>query len=790
MSDEIIPVSIEEKMEQSYLNYSLSVIIGRALPDVRDGLKPVHRRILFGSYGLGLTANKPHKKSARIIGEVLGKYHPHGDNALYNAMVRLAQPFNQRYPLIDGHGNYGSIDGDSAAAMRYTEARLSEISNELLKDLKNNTVQYKDNFDNTLQEPKVLPAAFPQLLVNGSSGIAVGMSTDIPPHNLGEVIDATVALIKNSNLEIDKLINYIPGPDFPTGGEIIGADSIKDAYATGSSSLKVRGKIQVEKNSRQKALIISEIPYQVNKTKLISEITDQIEKDKIENITNVRDESDQNGIRIVLEIKNGADEEIIKNRLYKYTSLLTNIRVNMLALLDNKPLVMNLKDIITNFIEFRKKVVKTRIENLLSDDQNELELLEGLKIALEFLEKVIKIIRGSETKTEAIEQLIKKLKINEKQAKAIMEMQLQRLVRMQQNELNDKYTKTEARIQEYKNILNDQTKLNQLIIKELKEIKNKYNDERKTKIIANEAEATIDKSDLIKEKELIISLSAQNLIKKTDSRDNIRSAKNDWIIKLFNLMSFDNILFFTNDGDVHSLAAHDISEHHGLSTGEPLNKYFSLPPEKKLVDIIPLNDKVKDESIILATKNGKVKATSGSEYISSVSKIKAINLEDDDEIISAFSGTLEDDLLLGTHTGKFIRFSSSEISNTGRNTKGYNGIKLNKSDYVLFANLIKDKTDLLMTSKDNRIARVNLSSIKTQNRYGKGKQVMHSKYYINQATTCYKDSTLLFEDHHGNKEILSISNLSRFSVIPVNRTDNWPFEKIKNVAKIDIIIES
>ncbi|MGM0414189.1 MAG: DNA gyrase/topoisomerase IV subunit A [Bacillota bacterium] len=784
MTDEIIPISIEEKMKESYLNYSLSVIVGRALPDVRDGLKPVHRRLLYGAYELGLVSDKPHKKSARIIGEVLGKFHPHGDNALYNAMVRMAQDFNQRYPLIDGHGNYGSIDGDSAAAMRYTEARLSSLSIELLKDLKFDTVDYKDNFDNTLKEPKVLPAAFPQLLVNGSSGIAVGMSTDIPPHNLGEIIDATIALINNRDLNIQDLMEYIPGPDFPTGGQIIGENNIKEAYKNGNSSLKVRGKIIKESNK----LIIAEIPYQINKTKLISEITDQIEKENLKNITDIRDESDQHGIRIVLNIKTGSDYSIIKNRLYKYTSLMTNIRVNMLALLENKPIIMNLKDILVHFIKFRRKTVKTRIQNLLEKDNEKLAIMEGLIIALDFLDKVIYIIRGSKSKSEAIERLASELEISEKQANAIMEMQLQRLVRIQQQELKNEHEQIKNQIQNYKEILNNTQKLDNVIINELKEIKSKHNDKRRTQIIKDENKATIEKEDLIKEKEYIISLSAKNLIKKSLSRENIRTAKDDYIIDIFNLKSFDDLLFFTKEGQVYRLPVHDIPEHHGLSTGDPLENYFSLPPNENLVKILPLNNKIKENNIIILTSEGKIKATKGKEYISNVSKIKAIKLETDDTVKEVFPGDLSEDILIGINTGKFIRFNGSEISSTGRNTKGYNAVKFAQKENIIFADIIKNESELLMFGEDKRIARAGLESIKSQKRYGKGNQIMHKKYNIISAIICQENSRIYVQDNEGKSDILETNELSRFTKMPVNRTEEWPINLNSNISQIHKIV--
>ena len=458
MSD-IKPVAIEDKMKNSYLNYSLSVIVSRALPDVRDGLKPVHRRILYASHGLGLTHNKPHKKSARIVGEVLGKYHPHGDNAVYNAMVRMAQPFNQRYILIDGHGNFGSIDGDSPAAMRYTEARLTEMSSKILEDIEKETVNFDDNFDGSLEEPLVLPSKIPNLLVNGASGIAVGMSTSIPPHNLNEVIDALKHLIKHPNARLKTIMKKMPGPDFPTGAQIIGDDGIKKAYKTGNGKITLRAKTKVEKNGRKKQIIVTELPYQTNKAKLIEEIANLVKKEKLEKITDIRDESDQDGLRISIDLKRGSDSELVLNRLYKYSSLQTNYRINLLALNDNRPEVMDIITILKHFIKFRQNVITKRTEYKLRKAEDRYHILQGLIKAIDKLDLVISIIRNSDSKNEAKNSLKNRLDISEEQAKAILSMQLQRLVGMETQKLKDEAGDLEKKIKRYENILFDKERV-------------------------------------------------------------------------------------------------------------------------------------------------------------------------------------------------------------------------------------------------------------------------------------------------------------------------------------------
>ncbi|MGM0501567.1 MAG: DNA gyrase subunit A [Bacillota bacterium] len=728
--EEVTSVSIEEKMQNSYLNYSLSVIIGRALPDVRDGLKPVHRRILYATKKLGLTPNKPHKKSARIVGEVLGKYHPHGDRAVYDAMVRMAQDFSQRYKLIDGHGNFGSIDGDSAAAMRYTEARLASISEKLLEDIEEETVEFVDNFDGSLEEPTVLPAKIPNLLVNGSSGIAVGMSTNIPPHNLSEVIEGLISLLANPKLSISELREIIPGPDFPTGGQIIGDSGIKQSYQSGKGKITLRGKSKIEDRGRgRKRLIITEIPYQLNKSKLIEEIAKAVKKEKISHVSDVRDESDKKGLRVVIDLKKKANPDIILNRLYKYTSLQSNVRINMLALNNQKPEVMNLKTILNHFLEFRKEIITRRTNYKLEQAQNKKHVLVGLKKAIDNLDLVISIIRNSESTKKAKKNLRRKLEVTKEQASAILNMRLQRLVSLEIEKLETDLAEIREKIKYFKSILKDNQVLNQILKDELLAVKEDYGDTRKTEIIKDDSKADLEKSDLIKHEDVVISFSQRKYIKRTDSIDNIRESKNDFITKILSGTTHDKLLFITNTGQSHILKNHKIPAHHGLSTGDPLNKFLKLPLNEQLVDIILLNDNIKDKYITIATKKGLVKKTKGAEYESTVSTIKAINLNDDDEIVDITITDGQQNLFLATKEGYTIHFDEQEVSPTGRNTKGRKSISLEKGDEVISINKTAPDNLVLALTDSGRGKASPIEEYETQHRNGKGLKTMSNLDY-------------------------------------------------------------
>lgn len=720
MSEKIIPIAIEDKMREAYLNYSLSVIASRALPDVRDGLKPVHRRILYAAMGLDLVHNKPHKKSARLVGEVLGKYHPHGDTAVYDAMVRMAQDFNQRYLLIDGHGNFGSIDGDSAAAMRYTEVRLTEIAENLLEEINQETVDFKDNFDGSLKEPEVLPAQFPNLLVNGASGIAVGMSTDIPPHNLGEIIDGLLHLLNKPEASIDTLMKYIPGPDFPTGAIIVGESGIREAYQTGQGRIILRGKTAIEKKGRKEQIVITEIPYQISKSRLIEEIADLVNKGKLENIADLRDESDQEGMRIVIELKANTDSELVLNNLFKFTSLQTSYRINMLALIGKKPQVMNLKTILQHFLDFRREVVTRRTQYRLKKAENRYEILQGIARAVDQIDLVISIIRNSRSTGEAREKLMKDLNISEEQARAIMEMQLQRLVAMETEKIFAEIEELKEKIKYYRNILSDDKELDKIIKEELLAVKKKFKDSRRTEIIADEEEAVINQEDLIEEKDAVITLSYRQIIKRSSKEEHIRPGKNDYITDVTKGSSLDNLLFFTNTGEVYSLPVHKIPEHHGLSTGDNLKQYLKIPFNEKIIRMICLSEDNKSRYICFATKYGMVKKTLASEYLTNYTSIKAINLREGDEVIAVHLTDNEQEILLATRNGRTIRFKEDSFLPTGRNTIGSIGIKLDEGDQVVSMSLIGDNDYIVTISENAKGKRSLLEEYKMQNRGGKG----------------------------------------------------------------------
>lgn len=781
MSENISPVALEEKMKKAYLNYSLSVIVGRALPDVRDGLKPVHRRILYASRELGLTHDKSHKKSARIVGEVLGKYHPHGDAAVYNAMVRMAQPFNQRYPLIDGHGNFGSIDGDSPAAMRYTEAKLTQFSQDLLLDINKETVDFDDNFDGTLQEPEVLPTRIPNLLVNGSSGIAVGMSTSIPPHNLAEVIDGLEYILQNPNTDLEELVELIPGPDFPTGAKIIGKSGIKKAYKDGKGKITLRADTTVEKtkSGRKKQIVITELPYQTNKAKLIEDIAGLVQKGKIEEITDIRDESDQEGLRVVIELKSGTDIEIVLNRLYKYSSLQTSYRINLLALVDNRPEVMNLKTLLQHFIDFRREVITRRTEYELARARERYHILQGLKQAISELDVVISIIRSSKSRGEASDKLQERLNITEKQARAILQMRLQRLVVMEFEKIKTEISDLRKRIKKYTNILENKNTLDKVLLKELREIRERYGDSRRTEIEEEQEKAKISKQDLIKEKQAYISLSYKKQVKRNEKLENMRAGKDDYIITLVSGITYDNLLFFTDGGMVYSLPVHDIPEHHGLSTGDELSEFLQMDLDEKLIGFLCLNEKIKEKDIIMATRNGIVKKTAGSDYETTYNKIKAIKLNKGDKVIDVTAVAGDEEIMLGSSEGRTIRFAGESISSTGRNTIGSRGMKLDEEDQVIDMNIIQEDKYVVSITPGGKANRIRIEAFSPQNRNGKGlKTVQASGYRMASILSVKESDKLLMATSSGRlytQDVIEIAETQRpgylYKAVDLNEDD-------------------
>ncbi|MCC3143900.1 DNA gyrase subunit A [Halanaerobium sp. Z-7514] len=787
MSEEIYPIAIEDKMKDAYLNYSLSVIIGRALPDVRDGLKPVHRRILYAARELGLLHNKAHKKSARLVGEVLGKFHPHGDSAVYDALVRMAQDFNQRYQLIDGHGNFGSIDGDSAAAMRYTETKLTEVAESLLENIDEETVKFRDNFDGTLQEPEVLPAKIPNLLVNGSSGIAVGMSTSIPPHNLAEVIDAVLHLLEYPNARLETIIkNHLPGPDFPTGASIVGNEGIKSAYESGKGKIILRAKSKIEKEGRHKNIIITEIPYQLNKSKLIEEIANLVNKSKLTSVSDLRDESDKDGIRILIQLKSGADPELTLNRLYKYTSMQSSFRINLLALDNKKPKVMGLIEILEHFIDFRKEVIKNHTKYNLNKSETRFHILEGLKTAINKLDLVIQIIRNSKEKSEAKAKLVKKLNISEEQAQSILQMQLQRLVGMEIEKLEAEKLELAAKIKEYKKILREEEVLKAYLKAELKEMKAKFADKRRSNIIKDDKKAEINKQDLIKKKEAVVSLSYRGIIKRNEEYSNLRAAKNDYLISTVKGSSLDQLLFFSDHGEVYNLQVHELEEHHGLSTGDNLSKYIQLPIEENIISLNILSKKKENHFYVFLTESGQIKRTAAKEYQTNYSHIRAIKL-DNDKLINVEKAKEKDQIIVVSQNGYAIRFKGESFSSTGRNTMGSKAIKLAKNDKATAFSIYDRNKYLVSVTERGRANKIKLSQFRLQKRNGKGQRIFSNQNYkLAGAAFCKDNEKILIAAKNGEMYIVEVDKIPETS--PGGNmyqiTQNISFEKIARVKKI------
>ena len=731
-NEKLVPVYIEEEMKDSYINYAMSVIVGRALPDVRDGLKPVHRRILYAMKELNLEHNKPYKKSARIVGECMGKYHPHGDVAIYDTLVRMAQDFSLRYPLVDGQGNFGSVDGDAAAAMRYTEARLDHITDWMLLDIDKNTVDYSPNFDESLKEPKVLPACLPNLLVNGSSGIAVGMATNIPPHNLREVTEAVIYVIDNPECEPKDLIKKIKGPDFPTGGIIRGFEGIKKAYTTGRGILRVSAKafIEEQKNGKE-AIIIKEIPYQVNKANLIEAIADLVQEKKVEGITDLRDESDKDGMRIVIELRRGTNANILLNQLYKHTQMQVTFGVIMLALVDGRPRVLNIKEIIDAFIKHRKEIVIRRTRFDLEKAQDRAHILEGLKIALDNLDRVIKVIKESKTPQIAKEALIKKFDLSDRQAQAILEMQLQRLTGLEREKIDKEYLELIKKIEFYKSILASEKKIFDIIKDEMKELTEKFGDDRRTEIAAETEELEIE--DLIAKEDVVITISHSGYIKRlpvSNYRKQRRGGRGvtgaemreeDFVEHLFIASTHDYMLFFTDKGVVHWLKVHEIPEAGRLSKGKAIINLLSLAVGEKISAFVPVREFKEGFFLMMATKKGLVKKTKLSAYSNPRrGGIIGIGIEKGDELIKVEMTNGDDEILLATKNGKAIRFKESQVRDMGRAAKGVRGINLGKEDECIAMDVVRLDQTLLTVTSQGFGKRTVFKEYRLQSRGGKG----------------------------------------------------------------------
>ena len=728
----VIPVLIETEMQNSYLNYSMSVIVSRALPDVRDGLKPVHRRVLYGMSELGLRPGSGYKKSARIVGEVLGKYHPHGDTAVYDSMVRMVQDFSLRYPLVDGQGNFGSVDGDSPAAMRYTEARMTRIAQEILRDLDKDTVDFVPNFDESLTEPTVMPSVLPNLLVNGSSGIAVGMATNIPPHNLGEVIDALVAMIANPDLTVEDLMTHIKGPDFPTAGIIYGDVGIDEAYRTGRGRVVIRARanIEISKNDREN-IIVNELPYQVNKARLMEKIAELVRDKKIVGINDIRDESDRDGMRIYIELKRDAPSATILNQLFKHTQMQTTFGVNMLALVNGAPKVLTLKEMLGHFIEFRHEVVVRRAQFELDKAGKRAHILEGLKICLDNIDKIVALIKQSKNPEAAKEGLMKQFKLSEIQAQAILDMRLQRLTGLERKKIEDEYLEVIKTMEQLKSLLASKEKRMLLIKEELLEIREKYADERRTEIIRVTEEFSVE--DMIAEEDMVITISHAGFIKRiavTTYRSQLRGGRGmtaastreeDFVEHLFIASTHQYMLFFTTKGRCHWLKVHEIPQAGRATKGRAIVNLLQLSKEEGIAAFISIKEFDPDLFLVMATKLGIVKKTSLAAY-SKPRKggINAIGIREGDDLIDAIISNGNHDILLGTRKGMSIRFHEKEVRDMGRTASGVRGIRIGKDDYVVGMVVIKREGTVLVVTEKGLGKRTDLKEYRVSHRGGKG----------------------------------------------------------------------
>jgi len=728
----IIDINIEKEMKKSYLDYAMSVIVSRALPDVRDGLKPVHRRILYAMNELGMTPDKAYRKSARVVGDVLGKYHPHGDSSVYDAMVRLAQDFSTRYPLVDGHGNFGSIDGDSPAAMRYTEVRMAPMAIEMLRDINKETIDYGLNFDETLKEPEVLPSRFPNLLVNGSSGIAVGMATNIPPHNLNEIIDGIVMLIDNPDTTIEELMEVIKGPDFPTGAFILGTKGIKSAYKTGRGRLRLRAVAEIEELPRgRRRILVTELPYQVNKANLIERIVDHVREKRIEGISDLRDESDRDGMRIVIELKRDANPNIVLNNLYKYTQMQVTFGTIMLALVDGEPKILNLKEMLNHYIEHQKDVITRRTQFELDKAEARAHIVEGLRIALDHIDEVIKIIRGSKSDADAKENLMGKFGLTDIQAQAILDMRLRRLTGLERDKLDEEYKNLIIEINRLKDIIANERLLFNIIKEEILEIKEKYGDRRRTRIVP--ASGEIDIEDMIAEEDIVITLTHYGYIKRmpqstyrTQRRGGrgimgLTTRDEDFVEDLFITSTHDTILFFTNKGKVFSLKGYEIPEAGRQARGTAIINILNLTGDERVSAIIPISSYEPGNNLVLATKEGIIKKTKLDSFVNiRRNGLIAITLKDDDELISVKKTDGKQELILVTKKGMSIRFDEEDVRTMGRSAMGVKAISLDEGDQVVAMDLVEEDKYLLVISEQGFGKKTPLAEYRIQNRGGKG----------------------------------------------------------------------
>ncbi len=728
----MLPIRIEDEMQKSYIDYAMSVIVSRALPDVRDGLKPVHRRILYAMHEAGMASNKPHKKSARIVGEVLGKYHPHGDSSVYDATVRMAQDFSIRYMMVDGHGNFGSVDGDSAAAMRYTEVRMSKIAEEMLDDIEKETVDFVPNYDESLKEPSVLPSKVPNLLINGATGIAVGMATNIPPHNLGEVVDGLVKMIDCPDVTLEELIQVIPGPDFPTGAMIMGSEGIRSAYATGRGSVRMRACTRIERMSNGKQrILVNEIPYQVNKARLIETIAELVRDKVIEGITDLRDESDRNGMRIVMELRKDTNPEVLLNQLYKHTQLQDTFGVNMLALVDGRPRTLGLRDILSHYLNHQKEIVVRRTQFDLKKARDKAHILEGLRIALDHIDSVINTIREARTVDLARTALMETFSLSERQAQAILDLRLQRLTGLERDKIEQDYRETIDLIHYLESVLADEHMVYGIIRENLLEMKRKFGDKRRTQIIQQMQDFTNE--DLIAEEDIVITITHSGYVKRQPI-DTYRSQKRggrgiqgagtkeeDFVEHLFTSTTHHHVFFFTSRGRVFVLKGYELPEASRTARGTAIINLLSLQPDEKVTTVIPIREFVEGAFLFMGTRNGIVKKTNLMEF-DSVRKngLIAIGLDDDDDLIGVKLTDGCQNIIMGTRDGMAITFSEEDVRPVGRSARGVKGINLQEMDAIVGMEIMTPNSQVLVVSEQGFGKRTAVDQYRTQTRGGKG----------------------------------------------------------------------
>ncbi|HAZ4366615.1 TPA: DNA gyrase subunit A [Listeria monocytogenes] len=798
----ITEINLNKEMRTSFLDYAMSVIVARALPDVRDGLKPVHRRILYAMNDLGMTSDKAYKKSARIVGEVIGKYHPHGDTAVYFTMVRMAQDFSYRNMLVDGHGNFGSVDGDMAAAMRYTEARMSKISMELLRDINKDTIDYADNYDGSEREPVILPARFPNLLVNGSSGIAVGMATNIPTHHLGEVIDGVLALSHDPEITIRDLMEYIPGPDFPTAGMIMGRSGIRRAYESGRGSITVRGRVDIEeKKNGKETIVITEIPYQVNKARLVERIAELAREKKIDGITSLNDESDRSGMRIVIEVRRDISASVIVNNLFKMTALQTTFGINMLALVDNHPKVLNLKEILYYYLEHQKVVIRRRTEFELRKAEARAHILEGLRIALDNIDAIIKLIRGSKTSDVAKEGLMTQFNLSDKQAQAILDMRLQRLTGLEREKIEEEYQNLVALINDLKAILADDERILEIIREELEEIKVKYADKRRTEILAGDL-VSLEDEDLIPEEEVAITLTKRGYIKRlplSTYRSQRRGGRgiqgmstheDDFVEHLVATSTHDTLLFFTNTGKVYRSKGYEVPEYGRTAKGIPIINLLGIESQEQVNAVINLSEFTDDSYLFFTTKHGVVKRTTLSQFAKiRQSGLRAVDLRENDELISVQMTDGSKNMIIATKHGQSIYFPEENIRVMGRTAAGVRGIRLREDDEVIGMEVLEDDEKVLVVTEKGYGKQTPASQYPLRNRGGMG---------VKTVTITEKNGNLVAMKTVTGEEDLMLMTVSgvliRFEIDTVSQTGRSAMgvklirldedEKVATVAKV------